>query len=88
MSETDSPQDKDEVNRFCNEMESIPVKVVVGLFHAISQKLPCLQEWETRKHHTTLNSNPAICDALTEVRRHVTRHGKLLFSTLWLALVN
>ena len=70
-------QDKDEVSKFCSEMESIPVKVVVGLFHAISQKLPALQEWETRKHHSALNSNAAICDALTEVRQHVTRHGKL-----------
>ena len=75
-SETDPIQDKDEVTKFCNEMESIPVKVVVGLFHAISQKLPSLQEWETRKHASTLNSNAAICDALTEVRQHVTRHGK------------
>ena len=56
-------------------MESIPVKVVVGLFHAISQKLPALQEWDTRKHHVALNSNQAICDALTQVRQHVTRHG-------------
>ena len=56
-------------------MESTPVKVIVGLFNAISQKLPAFQEWDVNKHHQTLNSNPAICDALTNVRKHVTRHG-------------
>lgn len=80
---TNSVQDKDEVTKFCSEMEAIPVRVVVGLFHAISQKLPSLQEWETRKHHNTLNSNPAICDALTEVRHHVTSHGKPAPSQVW-----
>ena len=57
-------------------MESTPVGVIVGLFSAISQKLPAFQEWETRKHHHLLSSNPAVCEALTEVRQHVTRHGK------------
>ena len=57
-------------------MESTPVGVIVGLFSAISQKLPAFQEWETRKHHQLLNSNPAVCEALTEVRQHVTSHGK------------
>ena len=56
-------------------MESTPVGVIVGLFSAISQKLPALSEWDSQKHHTLLNSNLAICDALTEVRGHVTRHG-------------
>lgn len=58
-------------------MESTPVKVIVGLFNAISQKLPSFQEWNSNKHHQVLNSNAAICDALTDVRQHVTRHGKL-----------
>lgn len=57
-------------------MESTPVGVIVGLFSAISQKLPALSEWDSQKHHTLLNSNVAICDALTEVRGHVTRHGR------------
>lgn len=57
-------------------MESTPVGVIVGLFSAISQKLPALSEWDSQKHHTLLNSNLAICDALTEVRGHVTRHGR------------
>ena len=57
-------------------MESTPVGVIVNLFLAISQKLPALSEWETHKHHNLLNSNAAVCDALTEVRANVTRHGK------------
>ena len=57
-------------------MESTPVGVIVGLFSAISQKLPALSEWDSQKHHALLNSNLAICDALTEVRGHVTRHGR------------
>lgn len=56
-------------------MESTPVGVIVGLFAAISQKVPALSEWDSRKHHNILNSNPAVCEALTEVRNHVTRHG-------------
>ena len=75
LPEADTMQDKEAVNKFCNDMESTPIGVIVGLFAAISQKLPALQDWETRKHHHLLNSNPAICDALTEVRQHVTRHG-------------
>lgn len=60
-------------------MESTPVGVIVGLFSAISQKLPSLSEWDSRKHHALLNSNFAVCEALTEVREHVTRHGKHRF---------
>lgn len=51
--------------------------VIVGLFQAISQKLPSFSEWDTNKHHHLLNSNPAVCDTMTEVRENVTRHGKL-----------
>lgn len=68
-------QDKVAVAKFCSDMESTPVGVIVGLFSAISQKLPSLSEWDSQKHHTLLNSNLAICDALTEVRGHVNRHG-------------
>lgn len=63
------------VNKFCEDMETTPVGVIVGLFQAISTKLPGLQEWDTRKHHHLLGSNPAVCDALTEVRGHVNKHG-------------
>ena len=58
-------------------MEGTPVKVIVGLFSAMSQRFPAFQEWDTRKHHHAFNSNGAVCDALSEVRQHVTRHGKL-----------
>lgn len=71
----DPKKDKEVVSKFCHDMESTPVGVIVGLFSAISQKLPAFQEWETRKHHHLLNSNQAVCEALTEVRQHVTRHG-------------
>lgn len=63
------------VNKFCSEMESTPVGVIVGLFQAISTKLPSFTEWETRKHAQMLNSNPAVCDAVTEVRQYVTKYG-------------
>ena len=57
-------------------MESTPVGVIVGLFSAISQKVPAFSEWETRKHHMLLNSNTAVCQAMEEVRDHIARHGK------------
>lgn len=68
--------DQPAVQKFCNDMESTPVGVIVGLFSAISQKLPAFSEWDTRKHHNLLNNNPAVCDAMTEVRAHVTKYGK------------
>lgn len=64
------------VNKFCTDMETIPVGVIVGLFHAISQKLPAFTEWDTRRHGQLLNNNPAVCEAMTEVRQHVLKHGK------------
>ncbi|KAL8689864.1 MAG: hypothetical protein Q9218_004563 [Villophora microphyllina] len=70
--------DKTTVNRFCHDMESTPVGVIVNLFLAISQKLPALSEWDTHKHHNLLNSNPAVCDALTEVRENVNLHDDYL----------
>jgi hypothetical protein len=68
--------DEKAVNKFCEDMETTPVGVIVGLFQAISTKLPGLQEWDTRKHHQLLGSNPAICEALTEVKGHVNKYGK------------
>ncbi|KAL8669962.1 MAG: hypothetical protein Q9168_005474 [Polycauliona sp. 1 TL-2023] len=65
-------------NKFCFDMESTPVGVIVNLFLAISQKLPALSEWDTHKHHNLLNSNPAVCEALTEVRANVNRHDTYL----------
>ena len=80
--------DEKAVNKFCDDMETTPVGVIVGLFQAISTKLPGLQEWDTRKHHHLLGSNPAVCDALTEVKGHVNKYGKsLLHCSLSLAIL-
>lgn len=69
--------DEAAVDKFCTDMENTPVGVVVGLFQTISQKVPAFMEWDTTKHQQLFNgSNPAICDALTEVKNHVTKHGK------------
>lgn len=64
------------VNKFCTDMETTPVGVIVGLFHAISQKLPAFTEWETRRHGQLLSNNAAACEAMTEMRAHVTEHGE------------
>ena len=64
------------VDKFLHEMETVPVGVVVGLFQAISQKLPSFTEWDTNKHHHLLQSNAAACTTMTEVRDNVARHGK------------
>lgn len=67
--------------KFCHEMETIPVGVVVGLFQAISQKLPAFKEWDTQKHQQLLNSDEAVCNAMTEVQEHVSKYGKsIIFS--------
>ncbi|KAF1991854.1 hypothetical protein K402DRAFT_71487 [Aulographum hederae CBS 113979] len=70
--------DEAAVNKFCNEMESTPVGVITGLFAAISTKLPTFGEWDSRKHHQLLNSNPAVCEALDEVRGHVNKYEPYL----------
>jgi hypothetical protein len=61
-------------------METTPVGVIVGLFHAISQKLPAFTEWDTRRHGQLLNNNIAVCDAMTEMRAHVSSRGMHLAS--------
>ena len=63
------------VNKFCTDMETTPVGVIVGLFHAISQKLPGFTDWDTGKHGQILHNNTAVCQAVTEVRQHVIKHG-------------
>jgi len=72
--------DQAAVQKFCTEMESTPVGVIVGLFSAISTKLPSFLEWDTKKHHHLLNSNPAVCDAMSEVRTHVEKYEPYLKS--------
>lgn len=66
------------VDKFCTDMETTPVGVIVGLFQAISQKLPSFVEWDTAQHHHLLNSNTDVCNTMTEVREHVTRHEQYL----------
>jgi len=66
------------VDKFCSDMETTPVGVIVGLFQAISQKLPAFSEWDTEKHHHLLNSNPDVCNTMSEVREHVTRYENYL----------
>ncbi|OAL35819.1 hypothetical protein AYO20_04969 [Fonsecaea nubica] len=66
------------VEKFCNDMETTPVGVVVGLFQAISQKLPSFLEWDTSKHHALLASNMDVCNTMSEVREHVTRYENYL----------
>lgn len=68
--------DEAAVDKFCSDMETTPVGVIVGLFSAISQKLPSVLEWDTSKHHALLGSNPDVCDTMTEVRQHVSQYGK------------
>ncbi|KAI2468325.1 hypothetical protein F4781DRAFT_443612 [Annulohypoxylon bovei var. microspora] len=68
------------VEKFCSDMESTPVGVITGLFHAISQKLPALIDWDTERHGHLLNNNVAVCEAMTEVRQHVLKHETYLRS--------
>lgn len=72
------------MDKFCNDMETTPVGVIVGLFQAISQKLPAFTDWETQKHHHLLASNPDVCSTMTEVRQHVTQHGMANVTTSFL----
>lgn len=74
------PQDPAVAEKFCQEMENVPVGVIVGLFSAISHQLPAFHEWDTQKHHQLLQSNEAICDAMTEVREHVATYDSYLRS--------
>ncbi|KAJ5983652.1 hypothetical protein N7481_005751 [Penicillium waksmanii] len=70
--------DQAAVDKFCTDMETTPVGVIVGLFQAISQKLPPFTEWDSQKHHQLLYSNPDVCNTMTEVRQHVEQHESYL----------
>lgn len=70
--------DEKVVEKFCHDMESTPVGVIVGLFSAISQKVPSFTEWDTQKHHALLGSNRAVCEAMEDVREGVKKHEKYL----------
>ncbi|KAM5446410.1 hypothetical protein MaudCBS49596_006669, partial [Microsporum audouinii] len=71
-------QDPVAVTKFCNDMETIPVGVIVGLFQAISQKLPALTDWDTAQHQQIFNFNSDVCAAMTEVRGHVRQYEQYL----------
>ncbi|KAJ5669404.1 hypothetical protein N7462_010474 [Penicillium macrosclerotiorum] len=58
--------DQAAVEKFCTDMETTPVGVIVGLFQAISQKLPPFTEWDSQKHHHLLYSNTDVCNTMTE----------------------
>ncbi|KAI0133605.1 hypothetical protein BJ170DRAFT_168687 [Xylariales sp. AK1849] len=66
------------VDKFCSDMETTPVGVITGLFHAISQKLPALADWDSQRHGQLLNNNDAVCEAMTEMRQHVHKHETYL----------
>ncbi|KAJ5221493.1 uncharacterized protein N7469_010380 [Penicillium citrinum] len=70
--------DQAAVDKFCTDMETTPVGVIVGLFQAISQKLPPFTEWDSQQHHQLLYSNPDVCNTMTEVRQHVEQHESYL----------
>ncbi|KAI5298116.1 hypothetical protein KEM55_003794 [Ascosphaera atra] len=67
-------------DKFCADMEGTPIGVIVGLFQAISQKVPSFLEWDPSKHGSLFNHNADVCDALTEVREHVVRYEPYLRS--------
>lgn len=69
-------QDAAAVRKFCTDMETVPVGVIVGLFSAMSQKVPAFTEWDTLKHGHLFSCNGAVCDAMSEVRQHVTAYGE------------
>jgi len=70
--------DKEAVTKFCDEMENVPVGVIVGLFSAISTKMPQFLEWDSSKHSAVVQENKAVCDTMTEVRAHVEKHETYL----------
>jgi hypothetical protein len=57
-------------------MEAISAGVVVGLFHAISQKLLPFTEWETERYGNLLNNNVVVCDVMTELRSYIAKHDR------------
>jgi hypothetical protein len=61
-------------------MEHVPVGVIVGLFGAISTKLPTFLEWDTDKHGQVWQGNSSVCNTMTEVRGHIEKHGMFVHS--------
>jgi hypothetical protein len=69
--------DQRAVNKFTGEMEGTPVGVIVGLFSALSQKLPAFVDRDTQTHHHPLNSKESVCDVMNEFHKHVIKYGEL-----------
>jgi len=74
-----TPEDRAYVKQFLKDME-VPTGVILGLFAAISQKLPALREWDTKQHGAILNNDVASCKTLTELQFYCKDQGKFLFS--------
>lgn len=68
-------RDAEKSEKFCSEMEGVPVGVVVGLFQAIGTKMPDLDDWDTARYKHLLHDDADICDALTDIKGHVREHG-------------
>jgi hypothetical protein len=73
--------DEGAVNKFCGDMEHVPVGVIIGLFGAISTKLPTFLEWDADKHGAVWNGDEATCKTMTSFRSHVEKHGKFFFNS-------
>ena len=68
--------DKLAVDKFCTDMETIPIAAIVCFFHTISQKRPSF----TGQNHLTysissLRNDVAARDVLIELRSPITKHG-------------
>ncbi|KAF1813571.1 hypothetical protein P152DRAFT_393809 [Eremomyces bilateralis CBS 781.70] len=70
--------DEDAIQKFDKEMEEVPVGTLIGLFTAISHQLPSFFDWDTQKHHNAFQSNPAVCEALTEVKHQAAKYETYL----------
>ncbi|KAJ8608314.1 hypothetical protein MRB53_039736 [Persea americana] len=61
---------------FCREMEATPLGVVVGLFAAISQKMPPLREWQQEKHSGLVSPEPAVVQIMNETCGLAHKNGE------------
>lgn len=68
----DAPEEKE----FLKDME-VPTGVILGLFTAISQKLPAVREWDSKLHDAILSKDPASCQMMSELQFYAKHQGKL-----------
>ncbi|MCJ1313123.1 hypothetical protein MMC25_006800 [Agyrium rufum] len=69
---------KDEAETFCNKMESTPLKLILGLFRPVSQKLPAFADWDTEQHQGLLGSRESVNRLMEEMKSHVQKHDTYL----------